>query len=174
MSMAALPPFSDAVVVMGVASCGKTTIGKALAERLKVPFVEGDRLHGEANVAKMSSDIPLTDDDRWPWLERVGNALRGPGGTIASCSALKRSYRSAITEAAGRPVRFVHLHGSEAVLTSRIAARRGHFMPATLLASQLATLEMPEIDEQAITIDIERSVVRIVETALMFLKGKTA
>jgi gluconokinase len=170
MSMVALPRFCDAVVVMGVASCGKTTIGKELAKQLDVPFIEGDRLHGEANVTKMSAGIPLTDDDRWPWLVRVGHALQGPGGKIASCSALKRGYRETIVKAAGRPVFFVHLHGSAEVLRQRIAARKGHFMPASLLDSQLATLEIPVPDEVAITIDIDQPPTGIVDVALAFLK----
>ena len=169
MSTVASPQFSDAIVVMGVASCGKTTVGEALAQFLDVAFIEGDKLHGEANVAKMSKGIPLTDEDRWPWLLRVGEALQAPGGKIASCSALKRGYRDAIIKAAKRPVFFVLLHGSAEVLQQRIAARKGHFMPASLLDSQLATLEMPGTDERAITIDIAQKPERILEQALKFL-----
>jgi gluconokinase len=164
--------FSEAVVVMGVASCGKTTIGEALAAKLQVPFIEGDRLHGEANVAKMAGGTPLTDEDRWPWLSRVGEALQGPGGKIASCSALKKSYRGAIVAAAKRPVLFVHLHGTQDVLERRIAARQGHFMPASLLTSQLATLEMPGADENAITIDIDQMPDEIIATAMAFIIEK--
>ena len=173
MSMAASHPFFEAVVVMGVASCGKTTIGEALAEHLHVPFIEGDRLHGEANVAKMAGGIPLTDDDRWPWLARVGKALQGPGGKIASCSALKKSYREAIVKAAKRDVMFVHLHGAKDVLAKRMAGRTGHFMPPTLLDSQLATLEMPDADENAVMIDIDQKPEAIIAGALDFiLKAK--
>jgi gluconokinase len=166
--------FSEAVMVMGVASCGKTTIGEALAAKLGVPFVEGDWLHGEANVAKMAGGTPLTDEDRWPWLARVGEALQGPGGKIASCSALKKSYREAIIAAAKRPVLFVHLHGAPEVLERRIAARQGHFMPASLLASQLATLEMPDASEHAVTIDIDQNPDAIIAQALVFIAEKTA
>jgi gluconokinase len=173
MSMAASLQFFDAVVVMGVASCGKTTVGEALANNLGIDFIEGDMLHGAANVAKMSKGIPLTDADRWPWLARVGEALREPGGKIASCSALKRGYREAIAKAANRPVLFIHLHGSVEVLQQRIAARKGHFMPASLLDSQLATLEMPGADERAITIDIAQSPKLIVEQALNFLSQRS-
>jgi gluconokinase len=169
MLTAASHPFSEAVVVMGVASCGKTTIGEALAAKLQVPFIEGDRLHGEANVAKMAGGTPLTDQDRWPWLARVGEALQGPGGTIASCSALKKSYREAIIKAAERPVMFVHLHGSLDILRSRIAERKGHFMPSTLLDSQLATLELPSADENAVTINIDQEPAAIVAEALNFI-----
>jgi gluconokinase len=174
MSMAALHPFSDAVVVMGVASCGKTTVAKALAQHLDVAFVEGDTLHGEANVAKMSQGIPLDDADRWPWLARVGKALQAPGGKIAACSALKQSYREAIVEAAGRPVFLIYLNGSADLLRQRIATRKGHFMPASLLDSQLATLQIPTSDERAITIDIAQSPERVVDVALKFLLQGTS
>jgi carbohydrate kinase (thermoresistant glucokinase family) len=166
--------FSEAIVVMGVASCGKTTIGEALATKLGVPFIEGDRLHGEANVEKMAGGTPLTDEDRWPWLARVGEALQGPGGKIASCSALKHSYREAIIKAAKRPVMFVHLHGTQDVLERRIAARQGHFMPASLLTSQLATLEMPDENEVTVTINIDQPTEAIVSEALTFISGKVA
>jgi gluconokinase len=179
MSTAALPRFSKAqfsgaqflkaVVVMGVASCGKTTIGEALAAHFDVPFIEGDRLHPPANIAKMSAGIPLNDDDRWPWLAEVGSALRGTSGRIASCSALKKSYRDAIAVAAQRPVTFVHLHGSREVLLQRISSRKGHFMPPSLLDSQLATLEMPTAVEAAVTIDIDQSTDEIVRRAADFL-----
>jgi gluconokinase len=169
MSMAASHPFSKAVVVMGVASCGKTTIGEALAKHFNVPFVEGDSLHGPDNVAKMSAGIALTDDDRWPWLQRVGEALQGEVGCIASCSALKRVYREAISKHAGRPVTFIHLHGTVEVLRQRIANRKGHFMPASLLDSQLATLEIPTTAENAVTIDINQSSAHIVKVAIDFL-----
>ena len=172
MSMVASHLFSEAVIVMGVASCGKTTIGEALATKLQAAFIEGDRLHSKANVAKMAGGTPLTDDDRWPWLARVGEALQGPGGKIAACSALKQSYRKAIAQAAGRKVLFVHLHGSYDVLAKRIAARKGHFMPATLLDSQLATLEMPDASEHALTIDIDQELEAIIAQALVFLVGK--
>jgi gluconokinase len=174
MSTAALPQsskarFSGAVVVMGVASCGKTTIGEALAAHFNVPFIEGDRLHPPANITKMSAGIPLDDDDRWPWLAEVGAALRGTSGCIASCSALKKSYRDSISVAAQRPVTFVHLHGSREVLQQRISWRKGHFMPPSLLDSQLATLEMPTAVEAAVTIDIDQSVDEIVRRAADFL-----
>jgi gluconokinase len=172
MSMVASLPFSKAVVVMGVASCGKTTIGQAIANQLNVPFVEGDRLHGEANVAKMSAGIALTDADRWPWLERVGLALKMQNGTIASCSALKRSYRKAIAAAAEKPIFFIHLHGTDEVLRQRIEQRKGHFMPASLLASQLATLEIPTAEENAVTINIDQSPEAIIAQALAFLQGE--
>jgi gluconokinase len=161
--------FSGAAVVMGVASCGKTTLGEALAEKLHVTFVEGDKLHSPENVAKMSKGIPLTDDDRRPWLGRVGETLAGSGGAIASCSALKKIYRDRIAEKAGRPVAFLLLHGDKALLQKRIARRPGHFMPASLLDSQLATLEIPGADENAVNIDIALPLEVQVQQAVKFL-----
>ena len=146
--------FQGAAVVMGVTSCGKTTLGEALAAELHVKFVEGDKLHPPANIAKMSAGIALSDEDRWPWLEAVGQTLRGHQGVIASCSSLKKSYRDLIRSRAERPVMFIHLHGSHELLASRIAARKNHFMPPSLLDSQLATLEMPDSAEDHLTINI--------------------
>jgi gluconokinase len=161
--------YTVAAVVMGVASCGKTVVGEALASRLGVAFVEGDSLHPRANVEKMSAGVPLTDEDRWPWLTQVGEALRGEMGVIASCSALKHAYRAHIATAAQRPVAFVFLDGSRALLERRIAERRGHFMPPSLLASQLATLERPGRDERAQVFDIDQPVETIVDQAASWL-----
>ena len=164
--------FAGAAVVMGVASCGKTAVGKAIAELLDVPFTEGDRLHPSANIAKMSAGVPLTDEDRWPWLELVGQSLRGAEGALTSCSALKRAYREHIAGTAGRPVSFVLLDGRRAVLERRILERKGHFMPASLLESQLATLERPGPDECALRLDIEMPVEFLAaEAAHWLLKG---
>jgi len=157
--------FKSAAVVMGVAGCGKTSVGEALAEALAVPFTEGDRLHPPSNVAKMSSGTPLTDEDRWPWLEKIGEALRGDSGHIAACSALKRSYRERIAARAGRPVSFIFLDGSRETLEKRMRERKGHFMPASLLDSQLATLERPASDERALRLDIDQPVALLVAQA---------
>lgn len=161
--------YTGAVVVMGVASCGKTTLGAALATRLGVSFVEGDQLHSAESVEKMSKGIALTDEDRWPWLGCIGVALRGTSGVVISCSALKKSYRYAITENAERRVLFIHLHGSREVLAQRIANRKGHFMPASLLESQLATLEPPDATEYHVTIDVVAPLAEQIETALAFV-----
>ena len=170
MSMAeSLQFFNGAVIVMGVAACGKTTVGEALAAKLHAQFVEGDTLHPPTNVAKMSAGHPLTDEDRWPWLTQVGASLKGDKGIVASCSALKKIYRQRIVESAGRPVRFILLNGDKAILQKRIAERKGHFMPASLLESQLATLEIPGADENAITIDIALPLQKQVEQAAAFL-----
>lgn len=154
---------------MGVAGSGKSTVGSALAARLVVPFIEGDRLHGSANVAKMAAGTPLTDEDRMPWLARVGAAMRGTRGCVASCSALKRSYREAIAAAAGRPVAFILLHGARSVLEVRLAARSGHFMPPSLLDSQLATLEPLGPDEPGTMLDIALPVDVLVARAVAYL-----
>lgn len=170
MSTVASPRFfNGAAVVMGVSSCGKTTVGEALAAKLHAQFVEGDKLHPAVNVAKMSAGTPLTDEDRWPWLEQVGASLKGDKAVIASCSALKKVYRQRIAAAAGRPVQFILLHGDKALLQKRIAERKGHFMPPSLLDSQLATLEIPGADENAVTINIALPLEEQVAQAVAFL-----
>ena len=175
MSMAELAQsFNGAVVVMGVTSCGKSTVGLALAKAIGVSYTEGDELHSPANIKKMSSGIALNDEDRWPWLAKVGESLRGPGAKITSCSALKRSYRVCIAHYAGRPVAFILLHGTEKLLAERIAARKNHFMPASMLTSQLATLEIPGADENAITIDIAKPVDQQVAEAKAWLLKNAA
>jgi len=143
--------FSRPVVVMGVSGTGKTTVGLALAEALDVPFVEGDDLHPPANRAKMAAGIPLTDDDRAPWLERIAAELDRP--VVVACSALKRSYRDTL-RAAAPDLALVFLHGEATLLAGRIEGRTGHFMPSSLLQSQLATLEEPDPDEEAIPADV--------------------
>lgn len=159
------------IVVMGVSGCGKSSLGAALAERLGIPFFEGDALHPPANVEKMRSGSPLTDDDRWPWLTRVAQSLSDHPAAIVSCSALKRSYRDHIREGAGE-VNFIHLAGSRDSLAERMQARPGHYMPVSLLDSQLATLEAPGADE-AITIDIALPPDAALAAALDYLKGTT-
>jgi gluconokinase len=141
---------------MGVAGSGKTTVGEALAPRIGATYVDGDTLHPAANIAKMSAGQPLTDEDRWPWLAKVAERLRdGPPPLIVGCSALKRSYRRFIEDHAGGSVLFVLLDGSRALLESRLGDREGHFMPPSLLDSQLATLERPGADEFAVAVSID-------------------
>lgn len=141
-------------ILMGVAGCGKTTIGNAMAERFGWTYLDGDTLHPQSNIDKMTASDPLNDDDRAPWLNQIGQELAQHKGTmIIGCSALKRIYRQWISTAAKTDVCFIHLHGSRELIETRMAARKGHFMPMSLLDSQFATLEMPE-NENAITIDI--------------------
>lgn len=142
------------VVVMGVSGCGKTTVGRLLAQHLGVPFIEGDELHPARNVELMASGIALTDEDRSGWLDAVAAELaRRPQGAVASCSALRRRYRDRLRRAVP-DLRFVHLQGDRTVLEGRLAKRRGHYMPASLLDSQLQTLEPPSADEQPLELDI--------------------
>lgn len=145
------------VVVMGVSGCGKSTVGHLLAGRLAVPFVEGDDLHSAANVAKMAAGQPLTDEDRVGWLQalsqRLQQAVRHDQGVVVACSALKKAYRDVLRQ--GAPdVLFVHLQGSADILAQRLQQRTAHYMPATLLQSQLAILEPPQADETAMTLDM--------------------
>ncbi|MDR6971146.1 gluconokinase [Leifsonia shinshuensis] len=145
------------VVVMGVSGSGKTTVGELLAERLGVPFVDGDALHPPANVAKMASGTPLTDEDRIPWLQEVGRTLAstGPDGVVVACSALKRAYRDLIRAEAPAAV-FAELDGTRELLAARMSERPGHFMPVSLLDSQLATLEPLQSDEAGLRLDVGR------------------
>lgn len=155
------------IVIMGVTGCGKSSIGAALAETLGGKFIDGDDLHPESNRAKMTSGRPLTDADRAPWLVTVGQTLgNGYGIIVIGCSALKRSYRDLIRSKAGPAVTFVHLAGSREILAARLAARKGHFMPISLLDSQLATLEPPEPDEIAICVDISQAPAEILSEIL--------
>jgi len=156
------------IVVMGVSGCGKTTVGDLIARELGVPFLDGDSLHPAENVAKMAAGTPLTDEDRWPWLMTVGSELAaaGNGGMVLACSALRRSYRDAIRQQAPETM-FVHLHGTKEVLASRLESRSGHFMPAALLESQLATLEPLDADEAGIVVDIAASVQQVLSAALV-------
>ncbi|MEM9471533.1 MAG: gluconokinase [Pseudomonadota bacterium] len=162
------------VVVMGVCGCGKTTIGRKLASRLEATFIEGDELHPDSNRRKMTAGIPLDDDDRGPWLDAIAARAAGLLSTtprvVVSCSALKRSYRDRL-RAADRDLRLVHLTGSTALLRTRMNERRGHFMPAGLLDSQLAALQVPDADETAINLDIAEEPDAIVDRALAFLKS---
>lgn len=158
------------IVVMGVSGAGKTSIAQLLAQRLGCAFVEGDRLHPEANVEKMAKGIPLTDEDRWPWLDLVGGELaaarlRGES-IVVTCSALKKVYRERLRKASGGSLNFVFLTGAAEVLEKRMGERKGHFMPASLLQSQLATLESPANEEGVVTVDIDASVETIVDRAL--------
>jgi carbohydrate kinase (thermoresistant glucokinase family) len=158
------------VVVMGVSSSGKSTVGELLAERLGVPYVDADDLHPQANVEKMAAGHPLNDDDRWPWLAKVGKALTDAEGTglVIACSALKRAYRDAILAEEPRAV-FIHLSGSHELLETRMEHREGHFMPVSLLDSQLETLEPLHPDEPGHVIGIDQTPEQIVSAAAAVL-----
>ena len=147
-----------AIVVMGVSGSGKTTVASLLARRLGWAFAEADEFHSHANIEKMRTGIPLTDDDRGPWLDAIADwiaGMRAEGRScVATCSALKRAYRERL--ARGRAdVRFVHLHGDYALIAARLAARRHAYMPATLLKSQFDTLELPGDDEGVVSVRID-------------------
>lgn len=159
-----------AVVVMGVSGCGKSTLGLLLAEALGCPFLEGDDFHAPEAIAKMRGGEPLGDEDRWPWLERIGAAAAGAlaehGAAVAACSALRRRYRDRLRAAIGGPVRFVLLENSRERLLARLASRTSHFMPASLLDSQLATLERPDADEDATALVTEEPAERLRDLVL--------
>lgn len=155
------------IVVMGVSGAGKSTIGERLADRLDLPFLDADNLHPRSNVEKMRGGTPLTDDDRWPWLEIVADAMRNTADTrgrvVCACSALRRAYRDCLTNRAGEQILFVLLHGDKTVIAQRQANRPGHFMPPKLLDSQFATLEHFQPDEDGIVVDIGMSIDEIVD-----------
>jgi len=158
------------VVVMGVSGCGKTTVGRLLAQHLGVPYIEGDELHPPRNVKLMAAGTPLTDEDRVGWLEAVGAELaRKSAGAVASCSALRRSYRDRLRQAVPG-LSFVHLHGSRALLSQRLAQRKGHYMPASLLDSQLQTLELPAPDEHVLQLDIDDTPQTLAQRAALALE----
>ncbi len=164
------------VVVMGVAGCGKSTVAEAIHERLGYAYAEGDDFHPQANIDKMSAGIPLTDEDRWPWLEVINKwmvAREALGeNTVVSSSALKRSYREVLAKDV--PVFFVHLSGTHELIQRRLSERQGHFMPPALLPSQFAILEPLAEDENGVEISIEGSVDDMVERALDALNDYAA
>jgi gluconokinase len=161
------------LVIMGVSGSGKTTLAKYLAQNLDCPFLEGDDYHAASSVAKMRAGSPLDDDDRWPWLDRLGCAIgkAAEGGiAISACSALKRSYRQRLSAASQVPLYFILLSTRREELAHRVAARAGHYMPATLLDSQLAILEPPEPDERALVLASETSPSALAEHVLAWLR----
>ena len=166
---------AGACVVMGVAGCGKSAVGSALAEMLGWAFVEGDSLQPAANVARMASGLPLTDAHRWDWLDAVGAAIALAGrkgeGSVAACSALKRAYRDRLRSYDDR-ILFIHLEIDKAAAASRVAARKGHFMPASLVDSQFADLQPPGPDEMAVLLDATRPVEQLVAQAAAILHGR--
>jgi len=162
-----------AIVVMGVSGSGKSTLGGMLAAELHCPFLEGDSFHPDANIAKMRAGEPLDDDDRWPWLDALGaaagRAAAGRGRVIVACSALKHSYRDRLAAAIDAPALFVLLEASAAELEHRMANRPGHYMPRSLLDSQLQTLERPGSDECALALDAERPIRALCDDIYAFI-----
>jgi gluconokinase len=162
-----------AVVVMGVSGSGKSTIAERLAARLGWRYEDGDKYHPPANVSKMSAGHPLTDEDRWPWLQAIADEIdrtcKQEERAVVACSALKRAYRDILVH--GRnDVRIVFLNGEQALIAARLAARKGHFMPPGLLTSQFRTLEPPQPDERPITVSIDAPVEAIVDDIIRQLK----
>jgi gluconokinase len=159
------------IVVMGVSGSGKSTVGSALAQRLRVPFVDADALHPPANIAKMTVGQPLNDKDRYPWLERVGEWLADHrDGGVVSCSALKRKYRDQL-RAHCSDIKFLHLSGSPELIGRRLTGRSGHFMPAALLRSQFETLQPLGRDEACVTVDAGQDVQAVIDTFLASASG---
>jgi gluconokinase len=164
------PPHRFTVVVMGVSGSGKTTAGKALAKLRGVAFVDGDDLHSPEARAKMTAGIPLTDEDRAPWLDRIGHALADaadyPEGVVIACSALRRIYRDRLRAIAGPSLRFLFLKGDKALMRNRVAERKGHYMPASLIDSQFAALESPEGEGDVVTLAADADLSRDLEEAI--------
>jgi gluconokinase len=158
-------------IIMGVAGSGKTTIASKLASRLTLPFKDADSFHPPENVAKMSRGEPLNDDDRQPWLEAIVDYINTHENVVVTCSALKQKYRTTLKKAKPQG-RIIYLHGSEELIFSRMSARKDHFMPLSLLKSQLATLEIPTSDENILTVSIEGSEDEIVDRIVNKLSSR--
>ncbi|WP_345202433.1 gluconokinase [Fodinibacter luteus] len=160
------------IVVMGVSGSGKSTVAEGISTAMGLPFAEADRFHPEANIAKMSAGIPLTDADRWPWLSDLAawmaTQAREGQSTVMACSALRRAYRDVLRS--GPPeVQFVHLDGPVELIAARMSARPDHFMPASLLASQVRTLEPLGADEDGVVLDLRHDPQTLVEQAVEWL-----
>jgi len=163
-----------AIVAMGVSGCGKSTLIEHLAAHLACPALEGDDYHAAASIAKMRAGQPLADSDRWPWLDRlgaaIGTAVADNGVALAACSALKRSYRERLEQAAGVPLLFVLLDGQPEEIADRLATRTGHYMPPSLLGSQFAALERPMPDERALVLHCYGPVEQLCSEVLAWAK----
>lgn len=169
-------PSVHALIVMGVSGSGKSTIAKGLADRLGWRFEDGDGFHPQSNVAKMSAGHPLTDEDRWPWLQAIADEIDRVSAAgkrvVIACSALKRAYRDVLVH--GRDdVRIVYLDGSKDLIRDRMNARKDHFMPPTLLDSQFATLEPPGLDESPFRVSIDASVDAIIDAIVAQLPASS-
>ena len=164
------------VVAMGVCSSGKTSVGTVVASRLNWTFIEGDDLHPPANITKMASGVPLTDEDRWPWLDSIADRMReidkAGESAVVACSALRQAYRDRLRRS-GADLCFLHLTGDVSLIRQRMQNRSGHFMPAGLLDSQLATLEPAGVDEALYEVDITRNVGDLAEAAIKYLTSRS-
>ncbi len=160
------------IIVMGVTGSGKSTIGKLLADHLSLPFVEADDFHSKENVAKMSKGIPLTDEDRYPWLQSLSQTLQREEknkGAVLACSALKEQYRHLLQQGLNEKIIWIYLEGSEKMISERMRKRQGHFMPEELLHSQFVTLEKPDY---AYSFSIEKKPEAIVSEILKIIKNQ--
>jgi gluconokinase len=169
---------AQAIIIMGVSGCGKSTLASLLAERLACPFFEGDDFHSDANIAKMRGGQPLTDADRWPWLDRIGAAVaaavKSDGLAVAACSALRHAYRDRLRAAIGAPTAFVLLEVGRSELIHRLNSRPHHYMPVGLLDSQLATLERPDDRERSLTLDGNLDAAELTDRTIAWLTENEA
>jgi len=160
---------------MGVSGSGKTFVGMAIAEALKIPFFDGDDLHSPEARAKMTAGVPLNDEDRAPWLDRIGallaDAAAHPQGVVVACSALRRAYRDRLRAAAGPGLSFLFLRGDKALMRTRVAGRKNHYMPASLVDSQFATLESPEGEGDVVTIPADADLARTLDDTIARVAG---
>lgn len=161
-------------VIMGVAGSGKSSVGAGVAAAIGGMYLDGDDFHPKANIDKMAEGTALTDEDRWPWLARVGAALAQINGIgLIGCSALKQSYRDYITQHAGEPVKFIYLEGPKEMIAKRMTEREGHFMPTSLLDSQFAALEVPQDSERHIKVDISGSKQDVIAVVAEYIRNQT-
>lgn len=167
-------PEHQFIIVMGVSGCGKSSVGLHLAEKLSAVFYDGDDLHPQDNIKKMSDGVPLTDDDRWPWLDGICELATREASNdkliVVACSALKKSYRQRLSGGSVAAL-FVFLEGSKALIMQRQLSREGHFMPTALLESQFSTLEDPTGEPNVIAVNIDQSLKKIVDTSVVKLKS---
>ena len=167
-----------AIVLMGVSGCGKSTVGRLLAAEMDCPFIEADEFHSDSSIAKMRGGQSLSDEDRWPWLDRIGSALQSAvvqnGIAVASCSALKKTYRDRLATAVVAPTSFVLLNVGREELQTRLQTRSDHFMPATLLESQLALLERPTPEEAALVVDANSHPTALCKTIRAWLDSRAS
>ncbi|MGH1351831.1 MAG: gluconokinase [Methyloligellaceae bacterium] len=154
---------SFSIIIMGVCGCGKSTVGHQLAESMDIPFLDGDDFHSDDNKVRMASGSGLTDDERMPWLEKLGELLASRGQVVLACSALRRQYRDVLRKTSGKSLIFIHLNIERKVLEQRLMVREGHFVGPDLLDSQLATLEVPDEDELHVVVGPEPDMQRLVE-----------